>query len=395
MTTKWVGSLNADSVVSQDHVQAIEEIMVALDTANATEITSRRQDLALMGEMVKTIEGVPGTYELYESFSGFFQDDGDYLDPEEFETEYDSFNFKRKGYAVKNGSYDEKTYQDFEERGVDLDREISKKTVQLIAKYNNVYKPNIIFDALLTVPTDGAGAAFSFGTNFGAIRNYEIREEKLTNFDSTASDEALGSRTRNNWRTIADAAGISLADVNFAKEYMGDIEGIDEDNLLVFGTSSSLSKFQNLFSDFSPVQEEIIVGGIPSGVQGFTVNGFTMISVKTPFPRDMIAFVNPNAEYLISKLISPMEKYRGLAIEFPRDDEKFLSNTKGFQGAKLKIQSEGYHMTGVLDVLWMDIEEDASNASADRLMQTDGFTKVTTKKTALQRQWYKSVVERV
>lgn len=395
MATKWVGSLNADSVVSQDHVQAIEEVMVALDTANATEITSRRKDLALMGEMVKTIEGIPGTYELYESFSGYFQDDSEFLDSEEFETEYESFNFKRKGYAVKNGSYDAKTYQQFEERGVDIDREVQKKTVQLIAKYNNIYKPNIIFDALLTVPTDGAGAAFPFGTAFGAIRNYQIKESKLTNYDSAAVAQALGSKVRNNWRTIASDTGISLADVNFAKDYMGDIEGIDEDNLIVFGKSSALSKFRNLFSDFSSVEEEIIINGIPTGVQAFTVNGFTLISVKTVFPKDMLCFVNPNAEYLISKLVSPLEKYRGLAIEFPRDDEKFLSNTKGFQGAKLVIQSEGYHMTGVLDVLWMDIEEDASNASGDNLMQAAGFAKITNKKAALGGQWNKSVNERV
>ena len=395
MATKWIGSLNADSVVSQDHVQAIEEVMVALDTANATEITSRRKDLALMGEMVKTIEGVPGTYELYESFAGYFQDDSEFLDSEEFETEYESFNFKRKGYAVKNGSYDAKTYQQFEERGVDIDREVQKKTVQLISKYNNIYKPNIIFDALLTVPTDGSGVAFPFGTAFGAIRNYQIKESKLTNYDSAAVDQALGSKVRNNWRTIASDTGISLADVNFAKDYMGDIEGIDEDNLIVFGKSSALSKFRNLFSDFSSVEEEIIINGIPTGVQAFTVNGFTLISVKTVFPKDMLCFVNPNAEYLISKLVSPLEKYRGLAIEFPRDDEKFLSNTKGFQGAKLVIQSEGYHMTGVLDVLWMDIEEDASNASEDNLMQAAGFTKITNKKAALGGQWSKSVNERV
>ena len=395
MATKWVGSLNADSVVSQDHVQAIEEVMVALDTANATEITSRRKDLALMGEMVKTIEGIPGTYELYESFSGYFQDDSEFLDSEEFETEYESFNFKRKGYAVKNGSYDAKTYQQFEERGVDIDREVQKKTVQLIAKYNNIYKPNIIFDALLTVPTDGSGAAFPFGTAFGAIRNYQIKESKLTNYDSAAVAQALGSKVRNNWRTIASDTGISLADVNFAKDYMGDIEGIDEDNLIVFGKSSALSKFRNLFSDFSSVEEEIIINGIPTGVQAFTVNGFTLISVKTVFPKDMLCFVNPNAEYLISKLVSPLEKYRGLAIEFPRDDEKFLSNTKGFQGAKLVIQSEGYHMTGVLDVLWMDIEEDASNANEDNLMQEAGFAKITNKKAALGGQWNKSVNERV
>jgi len=395
MSTKWVGSLNADSVVSNDHVQAIEEIMVALDSANATEITSRRKDLALMGQMVKTREGVAGTYDLYESYEGYFSDDSDGYDPEEYKVEYEKFDFTRKAYNVKNGSYDSKTYQDFEERGVNVDNEIQKKTVDLLATYNNIYKPNIIFDALMTVPADGSGVAYSFGTNFGAIRNYSIKERKMTNYDSSATAQALNSKVRNNWRAIADESGISLNDVDFVKEYMGDIEGIDEDGLIVFGKSSALSKFQNLFSDFSPVQEEIIVGGIPSGVQGFTINGFTLVSVKTPFPKDMLLFVNPNAEELITKLVSRLPEYQGVAIEFPRDEECFLKDSQGFRGAKILIQSEGYHMTGILDALWMDIEESSNNASADRLMQSAGFTKVANKKTAVGRQWYRSVTERV
>ena len=49
-------------------------------------------------------------------------------------------------------------------------------------------------------------------------------------------------------------------------------------------------------------------------------------------------------------------------------------------------------MTGVLDVLWVDIA--TANADSDRLMQTAGFTKIANKSKDLRAKWNKSVTDK-
>ncbi len=389
----WNGSITADNIIAPEHSEMVERLNVALDTANASQIMSPAKDLQFMSNMVRDIEGTEGTYEIYESFQAFFQDEGSYMNYEEFEEEYKYWSFSRKGYGIKNGSYDKKTFKNAKERGIDLDAVIEKRTMEILKTYTNLYKPYIIFETLMTVPADGAGVDYPFGKVFGAIRNYKIKERKLTNYDSTASAGELGSPVRNNWRTIKANTGISLEDINFYKQYMGDIEGIDEENLVVFGTSGAISQLKNLYSDFSPTTEEIISNGVPTGIQGWSVDGLTLVVVKTPFPKDTLAIVNPDAPFLISRLISPVPEFNGVAIEFPNDGEKFVTNAKSFQGANVVIQDEGYHMTGILDVLWVDI--DTSNADATRIMKTAGFNKIAAKKADLRNRWYKSVNEKV
>lgn len=392
----WTGSINADSIIDTKNAAGmIGMINTALDTANASQIQTSKQDLQLMNLMVKTMEGTAGVYEVFESYQTFFQDEGTYMDYEEFEEQYKFWSFKRKGYGLKTGSFDQKTYRNWRERGVDLDQMVQKRTIEAIATYNNVYKPNIIFETLLTVPKDGAGADYPFGKVFGAIRNYKIQESKVVNLDSSASAGEVGSPIRNNWRAIKENTGLSPKDINFYKEYMGDIEGINEENLVVFGTSSAIGEFKNLYSDFSPTTEEIISNGVPTGVQAWTVDGLTLIAVKSPFPKKTLAFINPDASVngIISKLVSNVPEYQGVSIEFPDNGVKFISNGKDFQGSNLIINPEGYHMTGVLDVLWVDI--DPGSASSDRLMQPAGFTKISNKKADLRRKWNKTVNKRV
>lgn len=337
----WNGSITADNIIAPEHSVMIERLNVALDTANASEIMSPMKDLQFMSGMVRDIEGTEGTYEIYESFQAFFQDEATYMNYEEFEEEYKFWSFSRKGFGIKNGSYDKKTFKNAKERGIDLDATIEKRTMEILKTYTNLYKPYIIFETLMTVPADGAGADYPFGKVFGAIRNYKIKERKLTNYDSTATAGALGSPVRNNWRTIAANTGISLADVNFYKQYMGDIEGIDEENLVIFGNSGAISQLKNLYSDFSPTTEEIISNGVPTGIQGWSVDGLTLVVAKTPFPKDVLCIVNPDAPFLISRLVSPVPEFQGVAIEFPTDGEKFVTNAKSFQGANVVIQEEG------------------------------------------------------
>lgn len=394
MASTWNGSMTSDIILADDASPAILGVEMALDKANASEITTPRDDLRLLNLMTKTIEGVEGTYQAVGSFGIYFHDNTDNMDAEEFKEEYNEWKFGRKDLAVKNGSYDNRTFKRAKEMKVDLDVQIANRTIEILATYENLYKPFIMFQTLMTVPADGGGAEFPYNKEFGAIRNRLIDKRKIKSYSSTATARALGSNIRDNWRAIKSSSGVTFDDIEFCQKYISEPVGIFKQNLVLFGDSSDLSTIKrNVFSDFSPSLEEVLVGGIPSGVQATTVDGLKMIAVTTPLPEKVVAFINTGAEDLITVLESPEPEFRGIAVEFPKDGEKFVSNAKSFQGAKVVIQEVGYHMTGALDVLFLDLDGD--NASPDRLMQADGFTKVENKVKDLAGLYYQPLNRRI
>ena len=332
----WSGSLTANDVLDVNASDAILEIGVALDAVNATDATTANNDLALLGIMVKERQGVPGTYDVFKDFQALFQDDSEYLDAEEFKEEYAKWSFNRRGYAIKNGSFDKKTFKDAKERRIDIEGVVTDRTMSILATYNNIYKPNVIFETIMTVPTSGGG----FYEKFGFVRNVPVKKSKLIDYDSTAADGASGSLVRNNWRTIAANTGITLADIQFYKQYFGEIEGIDEENLVVYGNSSSLLAIKNLYSTYSQEYQEITANGMPTGVQGIHIDGMTLVVTKS-LPKNTLLILNPDSNMLITKLVSELPEFRGVAIETIKDDDKLISNVQALQGAKIVIQEEG------------------------------------------------------
>jgi hypothetical protein len=65
----WTGSITSDSVLTDNPSPVLQKINVALDAVNASQVTTGLNDLALMGNLIKEIEGVAGTYEVFEEFS--------------------------------------------------------------------------------------------------------------------------------------------------------------------------------------------------------------------------------------------------------------------------------------------------------------------------------------
>jgi hypothetical protein len=382
----WNGSLTTDSVISATHDPSITAIEMALDAVNSNEATTFEADTQLLGNFVKTIEGTAGTYEVFKDFSGLFQDDADFLDPEEFKEEYAKWSFERKGYAIKNGSFDKKTLKDAEERGYDLNKVVVDRTMEILSLYNRQYKSNIIYETLLTVPTVGGG----FYEKFGAVRNTTVKPRKLVNYNPDAVAGDIESNVRNNFRAIKDASGLGLSDLYFVQDYMGNVEGVDEQNLIVVGQQSAISQIAPLFDNIgvTGTKEEILLNGIPTGVQAFTINGMTLVGSKK-MPKDLLMFVNPDAPYLISKLISKVPKYQGVAIETIDANDKIITDAKSLLGSKIVIQEEGYHMSGRLDVLFLDI--DKTRNDANRLMTAGGITVIENARQRAREKWYKSV----
>ena len=334
----WSGSINSSTVLSDAYTPAIAEIEVALDAVNSTDIKTYANDIALMGFMIKEKEGTEGTFDIAKEFNGLFQDDSEHLDPEESETTYAKWYFTRKAYSMKTGSFDKKTFKNAIENKIDIEKLVADQTVEILGKYRNVYLPCIIFDTILTVPQAGGG--FYELNHYGFVRNTEIKPSKVINYDPTATAGDKGSAIRNNFRAIASNTGLSSEDIKWFKSYMGEIEGIDEENLLVLGNSDAISEFEDLYPPTSRVLEDITVNGMPTGIQKYSIYGITPIVTKS-LPPKMLLFINPDSKAFITKLISPEAMFRGVAIETMSDEDNIISNVKSLQGSKVLIQEEG------------------------------------------------------
>lgn len=393
MTVMWNGSIMSDVVLADNAVDPMYMIERALDNANASEIISPKKDLQLLSLMTKQ---VTDDRELQYSTEYYFQDNTEYLDSEEFAPEIKSWQFTRRDFAIKDGSFDSKTFKNAREKRIDLNLEVAKRTVEILATYTNIYKPYVMFETLLTVPTDGGAVDHPLGTKYGAIRNNKISKRKIKNYDANATNGDVGSLVRNNWRSIGNSVGINFDDLSFYTQLMEDVEGIYTENLVFFGSSADISlTIRNCFSDFSETLEEVLVGGVGTGVFAKTVNGVKFIAVTTSFPRKVLALINTGAEYLITHRISEVPEYQGVAIELPTRKQKFLTSAEDFEGSKIVIQEEGYFMTGILDVMFIDIDEANWDNTEKRIMQPAGFTKVINKQKDLKSYYYKSVIEKV
>lgn len=385
----WNGSVTAGEYVSADHSRVVDELNVALDAVNAEDVEVGLNDMRVVMPFIMTKEGRPGVYEVYEDFEPFFQSDGAYLDPEEYKKTYDKWNFNRQSYTVKNSSFEPEMFKKWEENGVNPEEELMDKTMTIISKYNNIYKPNIIFETLMTVPTGGTG----FYSEFGFARNTPVKQSKLIDPDTGATAGDLGSTTRNHFRAINSNTGVSIEDVNFIKDYMAEYVDVDENNLICLGNSSALTQFRNLYSDFSPTTEIILQDGIVDGVQSWEVDGLTLIKTKM-LPRNMLLFIDGGAPFMITKLVSKLEKYRGLAVQ-PENMLIKFADAMTLKGSKFIIQEEGYHLTGRLSGIWLDIDPARYDNSGKRLMQSNGFTELNRRRATVRSKWNKEVVATV
>ena len=348
-------------------------------------------DLKLLMPMVTSIYGQEGTYQVFKQMESYFQDNGAQLDPEMFKKKLNKWFFTRKGYALRNSSFDKKTFQKMdEEYGADsamntLVTDLLESTANAIAVYQNIYLPNVVFEKLLKVPTGGV----DFYEEFGFARNTTVEKTAIKKYKSGASAGEKGSLIRNHYRAIADGAGLTLDDMTFYKSYLGEYGSVNKNGLIIMGDDTALGDIKALYSQYDPVSWEIVRNGIPTGVQGEKINGMVLINVDWT-PENKAFIFNGDADTLITKLESKNPAYRGLAIETDDVQDRF-EDVELLKGAKIVIQEEGYEVTGRLQGLWVDL--DADNFAADRIMKTAGIVELNEGSDDARAKWYKGVAD--
>lgn len=378
---------SADVLIDVNEVKKVlDNIKYGLDAINdkSDEYEYRVEELMLLEDQIQRVEGQSGTQLVYEDFEIFFQDGGMALSPQEYEEEYNKWTLHSKYYEIKDGSFTPDFFRKELKAGRNPLAKLEDKAIAIQKKYLNVFKPNIVWEALLTVPTAGG----TYYEKFGALRDTTVKESMIEQVIAGAAAGEKGSLVRNHYRAIANATGVESADLQFIKEYFNEYPDVNVNDIVMVGSLGSENQLRKVFTD-SITTDNIIVNGLPAvGIEG-------MPFVKTKMlPDNIIAFVvkTPDAP-ILAELTLPNEEFKGLNWIPEKSYKKYPEELEDLvNGSKYEISDIGYHFIGRHRVLFLDITPDAAHASADRIMKDAGIALITNKRKSLNRLW-KSVVK--
>lgn len=387
----WTSSYNVIDAIPETGAGDFAILGQALDKANAKDIKWGANDLQLLMPMVKPIYGENGKFEAVKDIQMYFQENTDYLDAESFKKTVDSWYFTRKSWALSTGSFDRETFRKMQEKygtssmSNPMIEDLMWNTATALAVYRNIYLPNVVFETILRVPTTGG----NYYEKFGFLRNTPVDKSALKKPKTGATDGAKGSLVRNHYRTIGANSGLSKADMRFYKDYLGEYNLVNKKNLIVMGDSSEIGQVTDIYSDQDPASWEITHNGVGTGVTGYRLDGMTLVQVDW-VPEGFLFILHGDAETLVSRLQSENPEFRGVAIVTDDTQERF-EDFRMMKNAKVEILEEGYHLTGRLQGMFVDL--DVTRFSADRLMQSGGIDELNQCADDARGRWFRSVTE--
>ncbi len=377
------GSLtNGSYIVTGEQVaDTLDDIRVGLDAVNdKTNVYEYKNiDYALMAGHIEKVRGRDGEKLTYEDWQVFFQDAGVALTPEEYNETYNEWTLHCKEFESKNGSFTPDFIKKQEKAHKNPLNVLQKRSEGIINKYENVFKPNYLWEAILEVPTTGGG----YYEKFGALRNTAVDASLLEEVLDGASAGAKGSVIRNHFRAIVNNTGVEASDYQAIKEYFAEYIGVDVNDLKSVGSLGTENMLRGVFTDTIMIDDNIVKGTLPviegvpfrqtkmlpDGIVGFYIDGFD----------------NP----IVAELTSDIDKYTGLNFVVEKDNNKFPSTLGEVQGAKFIIEDVGYQIIGRHQLLFLDITP--ANADANGQMKSAGFTLLERKKVSLNRQWKNAI----
>ncbi|RLD60057.1 MAG: hypothetical protein DRJ01_10335 [Bacteroidetes bacterium] len=377
------GSLtNGSYIVTGEQVtDTLDNIQAGLDAVNdkTDEYEYKNADYNMMLNHIEEVKGRDGEKLTYEDWQVFFQDAGVALSPREYNETYNEWTLHCKEFESKNGSFT----PDFIKKQIKNHKQpldiLLKRSEGIINKYENVFKPNYLWEAILEVPTSGGG----YYEKFGALRNTTVDESLLEDVIEGATDGAKGSLVRNHFRAITNSSGVEASDYQAIKEYFAEYIGIDVNDLVSAGSLGTENILRGVFTDTIMVDDNIVEGELPA-IEGIPFRKSKML------PDGIVCFyIDGFDNAIVAKLTSDIKEYTGLNFVVEKDNNKFPTTLGEVQGAKFIIEDIGYQVIGRHQLLFLDITPD--NADANGQMKPAGFTLLERKRASLNRQW-KNVV---
>jgi hypothetical protein len=360
--------------------EVLDNIQVGLDAVNdkSDAYEYKNADYQMMLPHIQRVEGPNGTKLAYEDWQIFFQDAGVALSPDEYNEMYQEWTLRSKSFETKDGSFT----PDFFRKQLKLKKNpldvLVKRSKGIIKKYQNVFKPNYLWQSILEVPTVGGG----YYDKFGALRNVAVDASMLEEVNDSAGNGEKGSVTRDHFRAIANATGAESEDLQFVKEYFNEYIGLSVNDLVMVGTLGSENTLRSVFQS-ADSRDDVMVNGLA----GRNIEGIPFLRTKM-LPENIVMFyISTPDEPIIAQLVNDVASFQGLNLVPEATFNKFPSSIGELQGSKYVIEDIGSHLIGRHKVLFLDITPDASHASADRLMQAAGITLLNNKRNGLLGQW--------
>lgn len=365
----------------------IDNIKAGIDAVNyKSDIYDYKlDDMGIMMPYVTQVQG-PNNYVLaYEDYQVFFQDYADFIDPIEYNESENKWTLTSKSYAAKNGSFSPSWMKKVMKAGQSPNRKILERTQAILKTYNNIFKPNFLWEAILKYPTSGG----DYYAKFGALNAVVVDKSMIENYDSSASAGAKGSLTRTHWRGVAGST-VGSDDLKWVKEYMNEYVDIDTNKLRMLGNLTSKHEVESVFSD-TMTKDMIKFGDKDIEVDAL----YGMPFMKTNMLPDYILafYVADESAPLVAELVSNIDMFTGLRFENEKSMEKFdrLESVDDLFAGRFVIEDIGEHLIGRHRILFLDITPDRYSGNTTRTINSDGTDEITNKRKNLRKQWYKTV----
>lgn len=360
--------------------QVLGEIKAGLKAVNyaTNELEFKKTDLGLIAPYISTTEGVNGMPQVYENQLQKFQDYNTNTTPREQNSTRDVTYMYYNSYEIINGTFTPDWIKKVRTSGQDPYKEIQKYTTGILRTYENVFKPNIVWEALLDVPTTGG----DYYAKDGAMRDTVIDASRLLTPDTSATIGTINSTNRNHYRGIAGAA-LSSDDLKFVKQYLGKYVGVNPNRIVGTGNMVSLHELEDVFED-TQTKDDFKIGRIQFDAN--IIYGMPF-AITTMLPDYCLMFyVADESKPFVNEHTNPLSEYKGLQFESMTNGAKFGGDMSDLHG-KFVIHDIGYQLKGRHYVFFLDITPNRYSGNTTRTADASFFTELTTHKNMLEGQW--------
>lgn len=290
-------------------------------------------ELNFIKSILRTIEGVQGHREVFKVSKLYGTDDGSFsFDPDGHEEMLGSWSFARRGFVLKGLKFTYSLLSELEELKVSPLKFVKEKMKEMREFYIENYIPNVLYETLFKYPeyTFGESKRSYYGNPFGFLRGENVREDELKPY-------AKGDLERNHYRTIRSRHGIiTKLDLFSISEYLSQYVDIKSENIVLQANRKQFNKIMySLDIPYNSLEDNTYI----------EIDKNLKIAVNNFMPNDWVLATDKDAKDIITKLYSPNEAYRGVAMVKEKGFIK-LEDVFDLIDCEFKVMPEGYHLTG-------------------------------------------------
>jgi len=360
----------------------IENIEVSLDAVNDKSDANayKKTELGLIQPFIMNYFGENGKTIAFENYQIKFQNYNANSNPSVPNPTRKTLSLYSQAFEVSNGSFTQSWFREIDKTDGDPYKEINDQTDAIMNVYENVFKPNFTWQALLQVPTSGS----DFYAQPGALRDVVVDKSLLKSYKSGAAAGGIYSNTKLHWAGI-EGAQIAGSDLKYVKQYLNNYKGVNPSKIMGMGNMGSLHQLEEVFDD-AATRDQLKLGSLE--FEGMTAYGMKF-AMTDMLPENILMFVVADEfSPFIARLENKKEQYRGMTFVPEKSFDKYGNNIQleNLSG-KFIIEDIGDALWGRYRVFFLDITPDRYAANTTYTPDALLYTEVTAKQTDLRNEW--------